>query len=158
VLIVVTGLTAAGLLQHRLSTPTPSAVSDAALEGMSVLLDGVRLEQAPRLVLVLSATCRYCDESGDTLSRVALAARRVRLPVVVVTTDQEPAIRAFLTKIGVQPTLIHHQTRPEELRVRGTPTTLVVNASGRVARAWTGKLTADGEADVLSTLARMGNP
>jgi hypothetical protein len=154
VLIALALAVLAVLLYQRLSAP----LADPVLEGMRVDLGGDPANRTAKLVMVLSASCKYCDESGPALSRIARSARELSIPVVVVSAGPEDEMRAYTAKLGLAPTAIHRQTQPEQLRVRGTPTTLLVGADGRVVRGWTGTVTSQTEGDLMKTLARTGRP
>ena len=70
---------------------------------------------------------------------------------LVVLTQEEAAIgRAYVTSHGFEPDAV--VSIPEFVRIRSTPTLILTDATKTVRRIWTGKLSADSEAEVLAAL------
>jgi hypothetical protein len=102
------------------------------------------------LVLALSTQCHFCTESAPFFQRVAKAAGgRVKLLAVL----PQPTVDAqnYLREVGVHVDDVR-QAPLDSIGVAGTPTLLFVNNSGTVTDVWTGKLSADKQAEVLRAL------
>jgi hypothetical protein len=102
------------------------------------------------LVLALSTQCHFCTESAPFFQRVAkTAAGRVKLLAVL----PQPTVDAqnYLRGVGGRVDDVR-QAPLDSIGVAGTPTLLFVNDSGTVTNVWTGKLSADKQAEVLHVL------
>ena len=104
------------------------------------------------LLLVLQKGCHYCAESAPFYQKVVRQAeqsRRVHLIAVLPQAPQEAV--DYLCELGVSITDVR-QAKLRTIRVRGTPTVLLVSNTGVVERAWIGRLPADKESEVLGSL------
>jgi len=101
-------------------------------------------------VLVIRSTCHFCAESVPFYRRLAasVSARTPSAALVAVCTEAEGSCADFLKQAGVSVTAVV-ATPPGGLRVRGTPTLLLVNSAGEVRHVWAGKLTEAKETEVL---------
>lgn len=110
------------------------------------------------LVLALQKGCRYCSESAPFYQRLVrdyADAEKTRL-VAVLPNDVETG-RGYLESLDV-PIQEVRQAALSSIKVKGTPTLLLVNQSGEVVAYWRGKLTQAGEADVLRRMGQVGGP
>lgn len=104
------------------------------------------------LVLVLSDTCRYCTASAPFYKRlVQERAQRDSFRLTAVLPEPVDNGRKYLNDLGVSIDEVK-QLSPDAIRVRGTPTLLLVNNVGVVTDTWLGKLTPEQETAVLSRL------
>lgn len=101
-------------------------------------------------VLVIRSTCHFCAESMPFYKRLAASvnARTPAAALVAVCTEAEGSCADFLKQAGVSVAAVV-ATPPGGLRVRGTPTLLLVNSAGEVSHVWAGKLTEAKETEVL---------
>jgi hypothetical protein len=144
--------TAAGM-----RTPPPPArpVPPVYTAGERITLQGVDFAGADRtLLLVVQQGCRFCDESMPFYQRLSAnpqLAERTRL--VVVAPDDEGVTREELAKHDVE---VHQIVRAAlgGLKVRGTPTAIMVSRQGVVQRIWTGLLREEEQADLLQALTQ----
>ena len=105
------------------------------------------------LVMVLQKGCHYCTESAPFYQRLAGAAQtwgKTKLVAALPGASNES--EAYLRELGVRVDAVR-QVSPSSLGVRGTPTLLLVDDKGTVVEAWTGKLPAEKETQVLSKVA-----
>jgi hypothetical protein len=102
------------------------------------------------LVLAISNQCHFCKESEPFYRRLReeLGAR-----VKIVAAMPQPVADAeqYLKSAGVEVDQVRQVTL-SEIGVRGTPTMLLVDGSGRVTGIWTGRLQPAEEDQVLSSL------
>jgi hypothetical protein len=122
--------------------------------GERIQLPGVDWSAAQHTaVVVLQAGCHFCSESAPFYARLAAAAaaRRPAVALVAVMPHDPAQGRSYLDAQKVPiPHLV--QARPGSIKVRGTPTILLVDQRGVVTRAWFGKLPPDKEREVLGAL------
>jgi hypothetical protein len=138
-------------------TPPPPArpVPPIYTAGERIALQGVDFAGADRtLLLVVRRGCRFCDESMPFYQRLSASpqlADRTRL--VIVAPDDEGVTREELAKHDVK---VHQIVRAAlgGLKVRGTPTAIMVSREGVVQRIWTGLLREREEADLLQALTQ----
>jgi len=104
------------------------------------------------LVLVLSKNCRFCSESAPFYQKLV---REVVKPggtqLVAVFPHDLSEGKSYLEEIGVSVSEIK-QASFNSMRVRGTPTLLLVNNDGVVVGVWLGKLQPEMETEVLNRL------
>ncbi|MDQ1729128.1 MAG: hypothetical protein QOD33_1253 [Pyrinomonadaceae bacterium] len=104
------------------------------------------------LLLVLSDSCRYCTESAPFYQRlVQERAQRESFRLTAVLPQPVSDGQKYLNGLGVSIDEIK-QLPPAAIRIRGTPTLLLINRAGVVTDEWLGKLSPEKEAEVLSRL------
>ena len=104
------------------------------------------------LLLVLSNSCRYCTESAPFYKRlVQERTKRDTFRLTAVLPQPVDEGRSYLNGLGVAIDDIK-QLSPGAIRIRGTPTLLLVNSVGVVTEEWLGKLPPEKENEVLSRL------
>ena len=130
----------------RTEVPPPYRTGDVLSEN----LDAVRLAAKPAtLLVVVQSRCKFCTASMPFYER--LGARVHANTQIVVLTQEEAAIgRAYVSSHGFEPDAV--VSIPEFTRIRSTPTVILTDATKTVRRIWTGKLSADSEAEVLAAL------
>ena len=104
------------------------------------------------LVLMLSNTCHFCTESAPFYQRLVQARTQrdtFRLAAFFPQTVTEG--RTYLNGLGVNIDEIK-QVSAGAIRIKGTPTLLLVNSAGVVTEEWLGKLPPEKENEVLARL------
>jgi hypothetical protein len=104
-----------------------------------------------RLYVMVSTSCRVCTDSLPFYRQLADAGRRAGGDVRFVGIERDDDIRAYLQRAGIGQPLVTSVARPPN--VPGTPTIVAVDAGGRVARSWAGRLNRRQEREVLAVLA-----
>jgi len=104
------------------------------------------------LVLMLSNTCHFCTESAPFYQRL-VQERTQRDTFRLTAFFPQPVSdgRTYLNGLGVGIDDIR-QISPGAIRIRGTPTLLLVNSAGVVTDEWLGKLPPEKENEVLTRL------
>ena len=104
------------------------------------------------LVLMLSDSCRYCTESAPFYKRL-VQERRQRGTFRLTAVLPQPVSdgQKYLNGLGVDIDEIK-QLSAGAIRIRGTPTILLVDRAGVVTEEWLGKLPPDKENEILSRL------
>ncbi|HXC71154.1 MAG TPA: hypothetical protein VN644_14325 [Pyrinomonadaceae bacterium] len=104
------------------------------------------------LLLVLSNTCHFCTESAPFYQRlVQERTQRDTFRLAAVLPQPVNEGRSYLNGLGVNIDEVK-QLSPSAIRIRGTPTLLLVNSAGVVTDEWLGKLPPQKENEVLSRL------
>jgi thiol-disulfide isomerase/thioredoxin len=118
------------------------------LVGKSVSLPGVQLPRdRSSLLIVVSTTCHFCKDSLPFYKQLSEKSRG-RLNLVAVLPQPQPEARKFLQDAGVEADQIVSAS-PDAVGARGTPTVLLVDGSGKVTRAWVGRLDEKGQQGLL---------
>lgn len=101
------------------------------------------------LVLFLRSTCRFCTDSMPFYRQTLdlEPARSGALQVIAASYETVEVTKAYLQSHGVDVKSVVSIT-PGTARFQGTPTIVLVDASGRVIREWGGFLPPDAEAEL----------
>ena len=131
------------------SRPAPPPPAYAAGDVIDVPAEWYR-GSARTLVLFGQASCGACQDAKPFLQQL-VTALQPRAAVVVASpgkgmTDDT----AWAAEIGVPDTAVH--AVPRRLRVRVTPTLVLVNARGEILGAWEGVGPADQHADLAQAI------
>ena len=107
------------------------------------------------LVLALRKNCQYCEASMPFYKRLSSLEREGRLCVhlLAIMPDSRAAGNEALQASGVEIQGVFEEPLAS-IQVLGTPTLLLLNASGRVEKAWVGQLSADEETRVVAAVSR----
>jgi hypothetical protein len=130
-----------------------ASASPADLIAQKLSLPGVDWNKNGRtLILALQAGCHFCTESAPFYKRlVHERARFGNTKLVAVLPESIEQSKEYLRKLDVR---IDDVLQGSLIRIgiAGTPTLLLVNSSGTVTEAWTGKLDDSGQEAVLAQL------
>lgn len=107
------------------------------------------------LVVALAPTCHFCEESMPFYKRLVEERNRkgskVKVIAAVGREDAKADEQQKLTSAGVQPDAV--VVLPfDAIKLRGTPTIVLVDNQGEVQKVWIGKQPASGEEEILETL------
>jgi len=135
--------------------PQPAPTRDVAQPrvGMSLtraLPDVDWAKNKRTLVLAVSTQCHFCTESAPFFQRIRKE-RPEDLKMVAVLPQAVDEGRKYLDGEGVHVDDVK-QAALSTIGVSGTPTMLLVDGKGTVAKVWQGKLQPDQEAGVLAAL------
>jgi len=121
--------------------------------GAKVSLPGVDWSNKNQtLLLVLQKGCHFCTESAAFYQRlVRETAGRGSIHLIAVLPQTPDEGKKYLDELGVAIGEVK-QAQLNSINVYGTPTLILVNNQGVVITSWVGKLSADGEAEVLRRL------
>lgn len=118
--------------------------------GERVSLSGVDWSKSNHtLLLAISSKCNFCSESASFYQRLAKERDKIQLVAVLPQSTSEG--QAYLESLKVSVDDIRHASL-FSLGVKGTPTLILVDGTGRAIKSWLGKLDASQEADVMSSL------
>ncbi|HEY0876351.1 MAG TPA: hypothetical protein VGD94_22955 [Vicinamibacterales bacterium] len=151
-------LTCVGLLSAAVYRAVPAravrgASVDASRIGSPAVLPPVDFSASPRTVLaVVSTSCRFCDASMPFYRQLASEDVGSEGWSLVFVGIEAPAdVTSYLEANGV-PAVSVVQLTPS-LAIRGTPTLLVVDASGHILGAWSGVLDEQQQNEVRTLIA-----
>jgi len=120
---------------------------------MKVSLPGVEWGKNGRTMLfVLSPSCGFCNASTDFYKKAVQEKQNVRdiRFVAVFPGDVKEAEQYLKDKgIGIQDVV---QAMPNSVGASGFPTLMLLDKTGTVKKAWTGKLSAERESEVLDSI------
>lgn len=159
VAILVAAILASAVLIKNLRAPSSAATPAPPPQieiGSRTDLVGVDWHRnGNTLVMALQTSCHFCSESAPFYRRLAteLPSERVHLMAVLPQTPKEGV--AYLKSLDV-PLEDVRQGSFQNLKLRVTPTLLLVDGAGIVRRIWVGKLTADKEQEVVKALLEVG--
>lgn len=122
-------------------------------EGTQVTVPGISWSDSEEtVVLALSDKCKYCTDSAPFYKELtAETAKRKGVRVLAVFPQEESAGKKYLSDLGVNVGEVKQATL-DSIGVRGTPTLLIVDSTGRVKQSWVGLLKAERETEVLSRI------
>lgn len=140
----------------KLHSPSNTG-EDASLKGVSLsVLPGYdwRLHQST-LVLAIRKGCHFCESSLPFYKHLSQLEQDKDLTVhlLAVMPDDKASAESLLKVGGVSIDGVFDFPL-SSLHVSSTPTLLLVDANGRVDKAWVGELSPKGEEDVISDAKR----
>lgn len=155
--IVLTAVLFAIAVRHVLTSERAAQEASRPYQpGEAVDLPGLDTERSSAtLVLFVRSTCPYCTESMPFYRRLLDHASKGRMRAVAVVLEQRETGAAYLAAHGltVQNVLTIDRSRPS--RVKGTPTLILLDKSGRVVNSWVGKLAGQAENEVMGAIDRV---
>ncbi len=101
------------------------------------------------LILAISNNCHFCSESAPFYKKLAQNKGDTHLVAVLPQSVEEG--RKYLERLGVSVDEVR-QLSLDQIGVNGTPSLLLVDASGVVKNFWVGRLAPDQEATVMDAL------
>ena len=136
------------------SVSTPSTRPKTELTSGSLLaLPQVNWRQNKQtLVLVLRQGCRFVSDSSEFYRRLAktTASNRHTRLLAVLPDDLEDSQRYLKEQRVPIPEL--RQASLSDVRVRGTPTLMLVDREGVITKSWVGRLSPESEAEVIDAV------
>lgn len=104
------------------------------------------------LLVVIAKGCHFCSDSAAFYQRLAQeTTRRKNVKLVAVFPHAVEEGKEYLNGLGVQISELL-QASVDSIKVRGTPTLILVNDAGVVTDTWLGQLPPDKESEVFSRL------
>jgi thioredoxin-related protein len=152
-IVIVSALLAITLVQnwnksrdrHRNGQPEVALGDHISLSGVTWT------SRRQTLVLVLSVGCHFCSESAPFYRAVAKQAAEREIQFVAVLPQDVRDSTTYLQALGIRADHVC-QTPLDKMKVRGTPTILLVDDQGAVVKLWRGRLAPDVEREVLGAL------
>lgn len=131
------------------SVGNEAAVGKASVGGKLPISDVDWNKNRQTLLLAISTTCRYCDESAGFYQR--LLKENANTQIVAVMPQELTVGKKYLENHRL-PVHEIRQLSLDTLGVTGTPTLILVDNNGIVRGWWVGKLSQSQETEVLLRL------
>jgi hypothetical protein len=139
----------------RTAPPSPPTYA----VGERINLSGVDFGASDQtLLLVVRKGCRFCDESMPFYKQLgddAAIAKRTRL--VIAAPDDETVSREELAKQAVRVDQVV-KVSAGQLKIRGTPTAILVDRSGAVRQVFIGRLDEAKQQELVGVLKASARP
>jgi hypothetical protein len=152
VMIVVAIIAGVLLVRNLMFRPRTTPMPPPIATGTALAVPGLDWHtNGKTLVLAVSTNCRYCSESAPFYRRLAdeVQRRHVHLTALLPQAADEGA--QYLR--GLEVPIVDIRSAPlKSLKIRGTPTLLLIDDRGIVRQVWEGKLSTDGERQVIAAL------
>jgi thioredoxin-related protein len=156
--IILVCIIAAGILiRNNFFPPRPPGAAPEAAKGetLAELRGVVPAGSNKALVVAISPTCHFCNDSMPFYKRLMEQRNESNSPVKVIA-----AVPAAAAQAAEQQNLTEHGVKPDALvnldfkkiKVPGTPTLILVDNQGKVLDVWVGKLDESHEREVLAKL------
>jgi hypothetical protein len=145
-------ITVTVLAGQRLWSGRANARNSRPEIGAKVALPGVDWSKSERnLVLALSTTCHFCSESAGFYKKLLMDVADRGIQVIAVLPQAPAVSRTYLDGLGISvPEVL--QGPLDSVDATGTPTVLLVDAKGKIRKAWVGKLEPEREGEVIASL------
>lgn len=140
VVLIVSFFRSESVAPPHITVGTKFALKDAPCQG-----------QGKNLVLALSTSCHFCNDSAPFYRELVQRCRQQHVRTIAVLPQPIAEAESYLSSEGVATDEVH-QSVLRELQIAGTPTLLLVDGSGVVRNVWVGKLSSDKEKEVLAAL------
>jgi thioredoxin-related protein len=117
--------------------------------GAAVSLSGVDWKQnGSTLLMVLQQGCRYCEDSVSFYQELRRERNGGQPHMIAVVPGEPERVSQYLAEKGIVTDGLITASLAD-LNVSGTPTLLLVDASGHIKNVWVGKLNQDRQQDVM---------
>lgn len=117
-------------------------------------VQGLRLADSERTLLIaVKSDCKFCTASMPLYREIIAqrSARNSHLRVVVVAPGNDTGFEGYLATHGLKADEALTFT-PGALKVRGTPTLLLLDSAGQVKQVWEGAVSGGAEEALLKTI------
>ena len=127
--------------------------------GEHLTVAGLQFDNRPAIVFVLQENCHYCEESIPFYRGLLPKLDLQKIQPVFVLPQPEKDARTYLKERGldVPPAVQFIQSNLASIKVRGTPSVILLSSNGTVQQFWEGELNKDGQAAVESKSLFQGN-
>lgn len=103
-------------------------------------IDGINFAHASKtLILAVSSRCKYCTESMPFYARLAKERSAAGYRIVIVGFESEATLREYVGGHSLDVDGLK-SIKQNDLKVSGTPTLILADASGKVQGEWRGLL------------------
>lgn len=151
-IVIVAAVVVGVLVKNYLLTNRSESYPEISV-GTKISLPEVNWGESGQTLLLVSQTgCHFCSDSAPFYQRLVQEAKmRGNVRLVFVLPQPVAEGQKYLNDLGLFVTDIV-QAPLRTIRVKGTPTLILVNNSGVVTDLWIGKLPPEKEAEVVSKL------
>jgi len=151
-IIVLCGVACTALIKNFILKPSDLQPQPPSIAGTKVSLDYDWAKNNKTLLLVLSETCKFCDDSAPFYKRmVKQFSSGQQVQFLAVFPQPSESATKHLAALGVSIPEVR-QVTPSSLGVTGTPTLILVDKNGEVIDSWVGKLSPIDESKVIARI------
>ncbi|HEX8565571.1 MAG TPA: thioredoxin-like domain-containing protein [Pyrinomonadaceae bacterium] len=134
------------------TNPPTTSKPESPSVGTELPLHDIDWSAQPKTVLlVLQKECRYCTQSAPFYQQLIQKVKSQNLKLIAVLPGNKDESEKYLNEIGLSG-LDVYQSQLSSLKIKGTPTVLIINNKGEVSNVWIGKLSSDKEVEVINQL------
>jgi thioredoxin-related protein len=139
---------------YRSSRPLPPPPPEIA-KGTVVKLPAAPASNQPTLVLAISKTCHFCQESVGFYQKLTAfkSSSPQGLRMVAVLPQSKEEATSYLKEHGIEADEVISMD-VSKLGVRGTPTLLLLDGQNKLEELWAGKLNESQEGQVIERLKK----
>ena len=149
--IVVAVVVVFTLLHREFHSSNPS---QASLKGTHFSLSTVTTAPSKvNLVLGIFTVCHFCEQNVGFYQQLSQLEAPGKLAFYTVFPQNTADANAFLNQKAIHPNGVVSSPL-SKYKITGTPTLLLVDASGKVQEAWVGALDAARQAEVVQTIRK----
>ncbi len=147
--IVLSVIAGTVLIKEYLLPHPPKRTESRITAGTKMLVDYDWGKSNKTLLLVLSETCHFCNESAPFYQKLTSQfSDPEKLRFVAVFPQEVSSATKHLDELGVRVTEIR-QAVPSAFGASGTPTLILISNDGTVVDSWVGKLSPEEESRVI---------
>ena len=140
------------VVRHEFFQPSPN--NNSSLKGTSVQMGDITTAPAKvNLVLGISTVCHFCEQNVPFYQQLAALESPGKMAFFTVFPQSTTEATAFLNQKEIHPSGVVSSPL-STYKITGTPTLMLVDASGKVKEAWVGALDATRQADVVKTIQK----
>ncbi len=151
-ILIVAALASVVLVKNYLSQRTTRDMPQRIAIGTKLSVPGIDWGvNGNTLVLALSTNCHYCTESSPFYRRLSAELPRQRVHLTALLPENVEEGAKYVRSLGLQVSDVR-QGSFQGLKIRGTPTLMLVDERGLVRFVWEGKLSAETEQQVIDTV------
>jgi thioredoxin-related protein len=151
-IIVVAILLGAVIIQKYLLPSSSRPQRMQPVIGKQMNLPDVNWASQPKtLILALSTTCHFCNESAPFYRRLIESVKGKNVKLIAVFPTETEAGRTHFKELGLSDIEVK-QSPLANMQVSGTPTLILTDDKGQVTKSWIGKLPPEKETEVINTL------
>jgi thioredoxin-related protein len=103
------------------------------------------------VVLGISTTCHFCEQNMGFYKTLSNLQTPDKIALYTIFPQSKDEASSFLLQKDIHPAAVISSPL-SKYDISGTPTLLLVNASGKVERAWVGSLDSGKQAEVLQQI------
>ena len=105
------------------------------------------------LLMAIQSSCHFCSESAPFYRRMLAATSTTGVHVTAVLPEPQRVGMEYVRSLGITLDDVREASF-SALKIRGTPTVMLVDERGVVRKVWMGKLSASREDEVIDTIVK----
>lgn len=151
-LTIVVAILVIGLFVQRYILASKPVVSSTPAVGKMISVEGLDTSNSSKNVLiVMMKGCRFCEGSMSFYKTMLQQNQNIGVKFVAVFPPGSEDVQSYLRSYGITGIEVKYSDFTT-VDVEGTPTIIVTDQNGKVAKSWFGKLSPERETEVLTFL------